>query len=98
MHEKLYAVYIMASRTGVLYVGVTGRLVARVAEHKSLSVSGFTQHYRCTKLIWFELYGDVRLAIEREKQLKRWHRAWKVNLIRQTNPTMKDLSNEWEFC
>lgn len=88
---KQYWVYIMASRSGTLYLGITNNLERRVYEHKSGLIQGFSQKYQCHKLIYFEEYEDVNQAIAREKQLKNWHRPWKVNLIKSVNPTMKDL-------
>ena len=82
----------MASLSGTLYVGVTGDLDKRVCEHKIDLIDGFTKKYQCHKLVYFEEYGDVDQAIEREKQLKNWHRKWKINLIKSINPDMKDLT------
>jgi putative endonuclease len=87
-----YAVYILASgRNGTLYVGVTGDLVRRVAQHKALAVPGFTRRYRVTLLVYAERFADVREAIAREKQIKGWDRAWKLRLIERANPDWTDL-------
>ncbi len=91
MHER-YAVYILASRkNGTLYIGVTGNLLQRMEQHKSLAVPGFTQRYRITTLVYFEAFADVNEAIAREKQLKGWNRAWKIKLIEQCNPNWDNL-------
>lgn len=90
--SKTYAVYIMASVSGVLYIGVTNNLFRRVNEHQSDSVEGFTRKYRCHKLIYYELTESIEGAIAREKQLKNWARVKKTNLINSFNPEWKDLS------
>jgi putative endonuclease len=90
-----YSVYILASRRlGTLYIGVTGDLVRRIHEHKSGAVSGFASRYGTKRLVWFEAYGDVTVAIQREKNLKHWVRAWKIALIERTNPDWRDLYDE----
>ena len=87
-----YYVYILASRKhGTLYIGVTNDLVRRVYEHKSKVVRGFTKRYDITRLVWFEVYDDPTNAIEREKELKKWRRDWKINLIEQSNPGWVDM-------
>jgi len=92
LKERVYFVYILASRVGgTLYVGVTGDLVRRVYEHKEKSVKGFTRKYGVARLVYFEQFGDVSLALQREKQLKRWKRMWKVQLIEEKNPDWVDL-------
>ena len=88
------AVYLLASqRLGTLYIGVTSDLVKRTWEHKNEVVPGFTQRYGVHRLVYFELHADMPAAITREKQLKKWNRAWKIELIEKTNPEWKDL---WE--
>jgi putative endonuclease len=89
---KTYHVYIMASASRVLYVGVTGDLLRRVLEHKQKRVPGFTSRYRATELVYFEPFGDVRVAIAREKQIKGWLRSRKIALIEAFNPRWQDLS------
>ena len=85
-------VYILASgRNGTLYIGVTNDLIRRIWEHKSDAAEGFTKHYGVHSLVWFELHPTMPLAIEREKQLKKWRRAWKIDIIGQTNPGWDDL-------
>ena len=87
-----YWVYILASRPrGTLYVGVTNDLVRRVTEHREGSVPGFTKDYGVKMLVYFEEHTDVEAAIDREKKLKRWARAWKIDLIRSKNPDWRDL-------
>jgi putative endonuclease len=93
--EKHPAVYVMASKpNGTLYIGVTSDLAKRVWEHKNDSVDGFTKTYGVHCLVHYELHGDMVAAITREKQLKKWNRAWKVELIEEKNPEWKDLSDE----
>ncbi len=88
----VYHVYILASATGVLYVGVTNNLERRIAQHKEKRLSGFTKRYSVTRLVYFEAYGDVRNAITREKEIKAWRREKKLALIRSMNPSFRDLS------
>lgn len=86
------AVYLLASqRLGTLYIGVTSNLVKRAWEHKNEVMPGFTQRYGVHRLVYFELHADMPAAITREKQLKKWNRAWKISLIEKTNPEWKDL-------
>ena len=97
MEEKQYYTYLMTNkRNNVLYTGVTSDLVKRVYEHKNKLVKGFTSKYNVNKLVYFEEFGDVEEAIVREKQIKGWLRSRKLNLIKGTNPTFKDLSEELE--
>ena len=92
MHAHVYYVYILAScRNGTLYVGVTNDLVRRVGEHRSGLIPGFTADYGVTTLVWFEKHQYVDKAIVREKRLKRWRRAWKLELIEAGNPQWRDL-------
>jgi len=90
--ERIYHVYFMASKSGVLYIGVTGNLAKRVFQHQQKLLPGFTQKYNVTKLIWFEAHPTARAAIAREKQIKRWNRAKKIALIESLNPQWTDLS------
>ena len=93
----MYYVYMMTNwSNNVLYIGVTNNLVRRAAEHKSKSVPGFTEKYNVNKLIYFEDYCDVKLAIAREKQLKGWSREKKNKLINEFNKKWLDLSDELE--
>ncbi|MFH1183297.1 MAG: GIY-YIG nuclease family protein [Candidatus Moraniibacteriota bacterium] len=91
---KQYCVYIMASISKVLYTGITSNLRKRVWEHKNKLVEGFTKKYNTDKLVYFEQTENVMSAIAREKQLKSWHRQWKINLINKFNPKWKDLSDD----
>jgi putative endonuclease len=85
----------MASASGVLYIGVTGHLERRVAEHKAKSLPGFSRQYNTTRLVYFEAFRDVRAAIAREKQWKGWRREKKVFLIELMNPRWQDLGLEF---
>ena len=96
MNERRYSVYIMASRSHQLYVGVTNSIVRRVREHKNHIFEGFTAKYNIDRLVWYETYPYIRTAILREKQLKGWVREKKIQLIEKMNPTWRDLSAEWE--
>lgn len=93
--QHSYWVYLMASKSGVLYCGMTNDLQRRVWEHQQKSVEGFTKKYNCTKLVWFEEFREVRDAIECETRMKDWRREKKVVLIQKTNPGWKDLSEGW---
>jgi putative endonuclease len=90
-----YYVYIMTNRSGTLYTGVTNDLERRVYEHKRHLVPGFTAKYNLTRLVYYEATPDVKAAIAREKQIKGWLRSKKLALIREMNPTWKDLSEVW---
>ena len=86
-------VYILASKPhGTLYIGVTSNLLARLYQHRSDSLPGFTSRYDVHSLVRFEMFADMERAIAREKQLKRWHRQWKINLIESENPDWHDLA------
>ncbi len=85
-------VYILSNKNRTtFYIGVTNNLEKRVAEHRSGKGSIFTSKYNLVDLVYFELIPDIEQAIKREKQLKRWHRDWKINLIKSINPDMKNL-------
>jgi putative endonuclease len=87
-----YFVYLLASRKdGTLYLGVTRDLVRRTYEHRTKVAPGFTSRYDIRRLVWFETYDDPATAIAREKQLKKWQRAWKIELIEKENPDWRDL-------
>ena len=87
-----YYVYILASkRNGVLYAGVTNNLAKRIYEHKNNLVEGFTKKYFVHRLVYFELTNSIESAIAREKQIKEWHRQWKIDLIEENNPNWEDL-------
>jgi putative endonuclease len=92
---KYYYIYILASqRNGTLYIGVTNDLIRRIYEHKNGLVDGFTRKYNVKMLVYYEQTENIESAILREKQLKAWHRSWKIRLIESTNPEWKDLYNE----
>lgn len=95
--RKEYYLYIMASISDVLYIGITNDLPRRVYEHKNELIEGFTKKYRCKKLIYFESSNDIRVVLEREKQLKKWNRSKKLWLINTINPEHKDLSTSLEM-
>jgi len=92
---KEFYVYIMASRNGVLYVGMTNDLEIRVKQHKAQQTPGFTQKYNVTLLMFFETFPTALQAIEAEKKIKGWRREKKVKLIESKNPTWRDLSEDW---
>ena len=90
--ERTFHVYIMASqRNGTLYVGVTGNLAKRVYEHREGLLKGFTRRYGVKMLVWYEHFPTADEAISFEKRLKRWRRAWKLELIEKLNPQWLDL-------
>ena len=94
MTEKQYYVYILTNKSNkVLYIGVTNNLERRIFEHKNKLVEGFTKKYNLNKLVYYEATSDIDGALEREKQLKNWHRDWKINLINSSNTAWKDLSD-----
>jgi putative endonuclease len=93
---KQYFVYIMTSESGTLYTGMTNSLQRRVYEHKHKVIKGFTSKYDVNRLVYFEVFGDVRDAIAREKQIKSWRRDKKLALIESMNPKWQDLSEDWE--
>ena len=86
----------MTNNSQTLYVGVTNDLNRRLYEHKNKLIDGFTKKYNLTKLVYFETVNRIEDAIRREKQLKNWHRQWKINLIETVNKEWKDLSAEFE--
>jgi putative endonuclease len=90
--DRSYWVYILASDIGgTLYVGVTNDLVRRIYEHRTNAAPGFSGRYAIHRLVYYEQFGDIEFAIRREKRLKKWNRAWKVELIEKTNPSWSDL-------
>jgi putative endonuclease len=90
-----YWMYIMASQTGTLYVGMTGNLFARVMQHKNGKVDGFSKKYNCTRLVYYEGHDEVHKTIQREKQVKSWRREKKIALIESINPRWQDLAENW---
>jgi putative endonuclease len=93
-HYKFW-VYILSSRSGTLYVGITGFFDQRIHQHKYDSIEGFTKKYQCHRLVYYESYQDAEVAISREKQVKRWRREKKTALIEKTNPRWADLAENW---
>ncbi len=92
MAPKQPAVYLLASkRHGTLYVGVTSNLIQRIWQHKNSLAEGFTQQYHVHQLVYYEIHQSIAQAILREKQIKRWKREWKINLIEEVNPNWEDL-------
>ena len=93
--DKQPVVYILASRrNGTLYTGVTSDLIARAWQHREDVTAGFTRTYQVHSLVWYEIHGDMFSAITREKRIKKWNRAWKIELIEMTNPYWNDLWND----
>jgi putative endonuclease len=95
MDHKKYWIYIVASRSGTLYIGMTNNLYVRVMQHKSGEIEGFSCEYKCNRLVYWESFDDVRKAINREKQLKGWRREKKIVLIESMNPHWEDLAEKW---
>lgn len=95
MKKRDFYVYIMASMSGTLYIGVTNNIERRVREHKTGKNEGFTKKYNCHRLVYCEYFTSILEAIAREKQLKRWNRIKKENLIKKMNPGWRDLSKDW---
>ncbi len=96
MQEKFYYVYILASeRNGTLYIGVTDNLIKRSWQHKNESDESFTNKYAVHKLVYYETTNDITSALSREKQLKKWNRKWKIELIEKDNPEWQDLAEEY---
>ena len=95
MREQAYFTYIVASKSRTLYIGVTSDLRHRIFEHKTKVHEGFTSRYNCNRLVLFEQFNDVNVAIDREKELKGWLRSRKIALIQSVNPTWEDLSADW---
>jgi putative endonuclease len=93
--EQQPCVYLLASkRNGTLYTGVTSNLIKRVWEHKNNLVEGFTSRYRVHTLVWYEIHETIETAIQREKEIKNWKRAWKIKTIEELNPGWRDLYSE----
>ncbi len=95
-HHYKFWVYILSSRSGTLYTGITGYFEKRIHQHKYDSIEGFTKKYQVHRLVYYESYQDVLVAISREKQIKRWRREKKIFLIEKTNPRWQDLAENWE--
>ena len=88
---KQYFVYILSSKSKTFYIGFTDILARRIYEHKQGLIDGFTKKYNVKKLVYYESHPDLKSAVKREKQLKNWHRQWKINLIESVNEVWKDL-------
>ena len=90
--EKQFCVYIVTNRPrGTFYIGVTSNLAQRIGQHREKAVDGFSKRYGLDRLVWYELHENAESAILREKQLKKWNRLWKVELIEKMNPEWRDL-------
>ena len=92
---KIYYIYILASKTGTLYTGITSNLSRRASEHKKHLLPGFTSKYNIDKLLYYEEFATPEAAIKREKQIKSWRREKKINLIDTKNPGWNDLAHNW---
>ncbi|MBO9713513.1 GIY-YIG nuclease family protein [Sphingomonas sp.] len=96
--DKLPAVYIVASRpNGTLYTGVTSDLLGRIHQHREKTFRGFTAEHDVNRLVWFEIHHEMEPAIIREKRIKEWRRAWKIELIERDNPQWRDLAEDYGF-
>jgi len=95
MNKRGFTYIITNKPQGTLYIGVTSNLIKRIYEHKHGICEGFSKKYNLDKLVYFETFENIKEAITREKQLKNWHREWKINLIEKDNPEWKDLSIEF---
>jgi putative endonuclease len=90
--EKVYYVYIMTNqKNGTIYIGISSNLLRRVYQHKNEYYEGFSKKHFLKRLVYYESFGDVELAIKKEKRLKKYNRDWKINLIEKTNPDWRDL-------
>ena len=90
--DKQFCVYILASqKNGTLYIGVTSELVKRIWQHKNKQVDSFTKKYEVTRLVYYEVHENAASAIQREKQIKKWNRRWKLHIIEGMNPAWRDL-------
>jgi putative endonuclease len=93
---EFIAVYIVTNkRNGTLYLGVTSNLPQRAYQHREGEIDGFSRQYGCKQLVWFEHYEEITAAIAREKELKKWRRAWKIDLIEKLNPQWRDLADDF---
>ena len=94
-NDYTFWVYILTSRTGTLYIGITGYIDQRISQHKMDSIEGFTNKYKVHRLVYYKTFGYVLNAIRREKQLKGWRREKKIALIEKANPRWQNLSEHW---
>ena len=91
-------VYLVAStRNGTLYTGVTSNIMQRIGQHREGTFDGFTKRHDIKMLVWFEQHATMEHAIQREKRVKKWRRAWKMKLIEEQNPTWRDLAEDFGF-
>jgi putative endonuclease len=98
VRERTPAIYILTNqKRGALYTGVTSDPLGRIAQHRAGSAPGFAARYRLKLLVHIEFFGDMENAILREKQIKRWHRDWKMRLIEESNPAWRDLATDYGF-
>ena len=98
MVSQSYFVYILTNfKNTTFYIGITNNIFRRIFEHKSEKINGFSKKYKLKKLVYFEEFTNIKDAILREKQLKNWHREWKINLIKNKNPEFKDLIENQEI-
>jgi putative endonuclease len=97
MEQGTYCAYIVASRSHILYTGMTSHLEQRVFDHKNKTYMGFTSIYNCNRLVWYQTYTTPDAAKDREKEINGWTRSKKVALIKSQNPTWNDLSEAWEL-
>jgi len=96
--ERIPCVYLLASSFhSTLYTGVTSALLGRVWQHREEVTQGFTARHGVKRLVWFEVHETMESAIRREKQIKRWHRQWKIELIEKENPSWRDLAEDFGF-
>ena len=95
MREHEYFVYIVCSNSGTLYIGMTHSIYRRALQHRRGEIEGFAAKYGCHRLVYYQSFDDVRKAIDREKQLKRWVRRKKIALIESKNPRWADLAEKW---
>ena len=94
-NSKYYVYILVSQRNGTLYIGITNDLQQRVYQHKTGVIKGFTQKYGVSLLVYFEDFQQVQQAIERENNIKKWKRAWKLKLIEEENPNWEDLAKDW---
>ncbi len=95
MPDRIYATYILSSRSRILYVGSTSDLIRRMYQHRTRVIKGFTQQYDVTRLVYYEQTSNARAAVEREQEIKGWRREKKVRLIESVNPGWLDLAEDW---
>lgn len=97
MAKKYYTYMLTHERKHIFYVGVTNNIERRICEHRNATYGSHVGHFNIKKLVYFETHADVRIAIRREKTIKKWKRQWKINLITEQNPDWMDLSAEWDL-